>query len=236
VNFLERQIAALFRRAGVELVARWRLPNWSQSRRLSELFGLCGIDCVIDVGANIGQYHDFLRREVGFRGPVHSFEPVGSTAEVLMKRAATDPAWTVQRCALGQQSGQTEINVMKSTGFSSIFRPKPGLFDDKNTIAWSETVPMRRLDSFDITGNLYLKLDTQGSDLEVFSGAAGLLSQVRAMQSELSIIPIYYGTPSWQESLAAYQAAGFALSDFFPVTRDERQRTIEFDCVLVRAT
>jgi hypothetical protein len=81
---------------------------------------------------------------------------------------------------------------------------------------------------------VYLKLDTQGWDVEVFAGAAGCLDRVVAMQSELSVQPLYEGMPSYQEALEVYSAAGFEVSGMFPLVRDAALRLIEFDCVLVR--
>ena len=53
----------------------------AMANRLRDLFDRLGIKRVIDVGANEGQYGDFLRTEVGFKGLIKSFEPVPEFAE-----------------------------------------------------------------------------------------------------------------------------------------------------------
>ena len=46
-----------------------------------------GVDLVIDVGANEGQYGESLRRR-GYRGEIRSFEPASETFRVLSASAA----------------------------------------------------------------------------------------------------------------------------------------------------
>jgi hypothetical protein len=82
---------------------------------------------------------------------------------------------------------------------------------------------------------LYLKLDTQGYDLEVLRGAARSLERVVALQSEIAFVPLYAGMPSWRESFERIEALGFAPSGIFSVTREPSLRLVEADCVFVRA-
>src|SRR4051812_46399169 len=68
------------------------------------------INCVIDVGANRGQFGRMLRRR-GYTGRIVSFEPLAQVAEKLEKRAADDPDWWVMPYALGDASSETAIQV-----------------------------------------------------------------------------------------------------------------------------
>jgi hypothetical protein len=82
----------------------------------------------------------------------------------------------------------------------------------------------------------YLKLDTQGFDLEVFAGLGERTKDFVAMQSEVALLRIYEGMPRLPESLAIYEAAGFEIAGMYLVTRERKTaRVLEFDCVLVRA-
>ena len=106
-----------------------------------------------------------------------------------------------------------------------------------------EEVEVRRLDAvFDqITHDLsnpivFLKMDTQGYDLEVLQGAAGCLDRICALQSELSVSALYEGMPDYQEALTRYRRRGFEITGFYPIFRNEHSLMIaEFDCVMVRA-
>jgi hypothetical protein len=79
----------------------------------------------------------------------------------------------------------------------------------------------------------YLKLDTQGFDMEVLKGATQSLSEFRALQTEASIKPLYQGMPDYREVVEYLSSAGFDLSAMFPVSHDDALRLIEFDCVMV---
>jgi hypothetical protein len=50
---------------------------------LKSLFKILETTCVFDVGANTGQYGDFLRAQVGYQGLIVSFEPVSKAANIL---------------------------------------------------------------------------------------------------------------------------------------------------------
>jgi hypothetical protein len=81
--------------------------------------------------------------------------------------------------------------------------------------------------------NIFLKLDTQGFDAEVFKGLGSRLDDVRVLQSEISLIPIYENMPHWTESIALYESAGFGVAGMFPVNWDAG-RVVEYDCLLTR--
>ena len=58
--------------------------------------------------------------------------------------------------------------------------------------------------------------------------------RVVAIQSEISLRPIYDGMPTYLESLRTYEDAGFSVTGLYLVTRDFRSRVIEYDVVMIR--
>jgi FkbM family methyltransferase len=200
------------------------------------------VNCVLDVGANRGQFGAELR-EAGFEGHIVSFEPVPEAFERLERTARRDPRWTALPYALGRENGVTAINVVPGT-LSSVL--EPSAFGARRYARLREPqtreVPVRRLDAVldDVLAGVpaprpYLKLDTQGYDLEVFAGLGERVSDIVAMQSEVALLRIYRGMPRLPEALSAYEAAGFHVTGLFPVSRESRTaRVLEFDCVMVR--
>ena len=73
---------------------RIRLLEWTGCRQNAKL-RLYRVNCVIDVGANHGQYARRLRR-AGYTGHIVSFEPVAEPFERLAASAARDPRWSVR--------------------------------------------------------------------------------------------------------------------------------------------
>jgi len=201
------------------------------------------IDCVLDVGANHGQYGNHLR-DIGYKGWIVSFEPVRSTFEDLSIHAATRPPWRVFQYALGTENGQAEINLTAGDDLTSFLTPLgPTKTLPGNRVVGKETVEVRRLDSiFDecmagiSSRRLYLKLDTQGFDLEVLRGAEGVLANVMGAQTEVSFIPIYHGMPRYIEALKEFESRGFSVVDFMPVSRVDGLLMVEMDCILARGS
>ncbi len=202
-----------------------------------------GINCVLDVGANKGQYATRLR-ETGYTGRIVSFEPLPHLVAPLRKAAEADPDWLVHECALGDENTTTEINVVP--GKMSSLLPSSDFgrsWSSKLREQHTETIELRRLDSLldeAVAGldepRVYLKMDTQGYDLQTFRGAGDRIHDILGMQSEVSCVPIYDGMPRLPEQLTEYESAGFEIAGMFPVSRHVKTlRVIEFDCVMVRA-
>jgi FkbM family methyltransferase len=184
------------RTLGYEIVPLRDVKDRDFSIHLSQLFALLQIDCVFDVGANVGQYRDFLRNKVRYTGPIVSFEPIASDVSLLRKRAAQDSNWLIEGYALGAERGRMPINVAKSDQFSSFLTPdnsRTPAFAGLNETSHSEIVEIFPLD--DIFAALqqrigfrqpYLKLDTQGYDTEVLRGAKTVLPSRSVCHCHLS--------------------------------------------------
>lgn len=236
---LHRAVRQLAHRLGYELIPRWRLSTRAQSDYLQRLFALCGVRLVVDVGANEGQYHDFLRQHVGFDGLILSIEPQPELAARLRRRAAAqDPRWRIVECALGAAPGRATLNLMQSSAFSSLLVPEHGelgLFRESNRVCGTVDVEVRTLQalSAEFTGgsgrDVYLKLDTQGFDLEVLRGAGEALRRVAAAQFEGSFKRLYAGAPGYLEVLDFLRGDGFEISAIHPNNEGHFPLLIEQD-------
>jgi FkbM family methyltransferase len=212
-------------------------------QHLGTILETLGITCVLDVGAADGRYGQALRL-IGYEGWIVSFEPVEEAFAKLEEVARDDPHWRAHRLALGDSDGERSINVAKNPVFSS-FRERTEYggehFAGYTNVTRTESVPLRRLDS--VAGQclegvpaerLFLKVDTQGWDLDVLRGAERTLPDVVGLQSEVSLLPLYDGAPGWDEALSFMKSKGFELSGLQPTARDRKLRIVELDCVMVR--
>lgn len=247
VGTAQRILTGLLRRAvraaDCELIPRWRLDHLAFATHLRALFARMDIDCVLDVGANRGQYREFLRLEVGYTGHIASFEPQAACLRELEARARRDSRWKIYGFALGSEGGQRSINVMRESAFTSFLSPDSSVvptFMHLNTVVQVETVMVKRLDDVmdEIRAasgcrSVYLKLDTQGYDLEVIKGAGATLASVAALQTEVSVQPIYGRMPDWLTSFRTLKEHRLDVTGLFPVSQDPQLRVIEFDCVAV---
>lgn len=235
-------IRRLLNKTGYDVV-RTRNQHNSLEEHITRVFAKYATDCVIDVGANAGQYGKFLR-ELGFQGWIVSFEPVAAVYHALARVAGNDDKWLCYNYALGEIKKKKEINVYKNTVFSS--------FLDTNSYSkniWQslddasrEMVEVITLDDIFPTiiektssQRFYLKLDTQGYDRNVLQGSITSLEHVYALQLELSLIHIYDNMVDPYHLLSELHDRQFLISGMYPVDRDENLAVIEYDCVLVRA-
>lgn len=230
---------------GLSLMPAWRLEHHEAASHLRRLFKLYDVDLVLDVGANVGQYRDFLRHHVGYTGWIASFEPAPDTFARLQASSRGDSRWKVFQTALGAEPGTATFNISVASTLSSFHAPDFSQSDH----AASKRETVRQIEvAVDTVDQLlprlleslparhpYLKMDTQGFDLEVLRGAEHSLPFLAGLQFEGSVIPLYQNMPPFTDMLAYLTDRGFALSDMFPVTKDPALKLIEFDCVMVRA-
>ncbi len=94
--------------AGIRRMVRargWDLVRYPGGRHADHLRGLLlvelGVDLVIDVGANVGQYGTQLR-DWGYRGRIMSFEPMRDEYAALSRLAEADGNWDTTRCSPGR--------------------------------------------------------------------------------------------------------------------------------------
>src|SRR3954471_7196478 len=148
------------------------------------------IDCVLDLGAHEGEYAGFLR-DLDYTGEIISFEPVRSSFETLSKARTSDKHWRGQNVALGAEEGELEMNIYTGSVFNSFLKPAEdgtARFRDDTQVVRVEKVHVRRLETVvdEIlaarpNANIFLKMDTQGYDLQVVRGGGRRLESIRAL-------------------------------------------------------
>lgn len=239
-----------YRRA---LSARWlavRLGIAGRNHQYGEISALrrfiahFGIDCIVDVGANAGQYATMLRKDVRFKGPILSFEPNPEVYARLKQLASGDANWHVHDIALTNFDGETTFNVMAYDQFSSINQPNAHLeplFAQINKVVKSVPVVCRRLDTLlpelDYARNakaILLKMDTQGHDASVCAGAGERLKTMAGVQSELAVRQLYAGGTDWRDMIALLDDAGFVPNALFPNNKGHFPLLFEIDGLFAR--
>ncbi|MGW2619202.1 FkbM family methyltransferase [Streptomyces sp. NPDC001500] len=213
------------------------------TQHVTAMLQLYGVNCVFDVGANTGQYAKRLRT-LGYTGRIVSFEPTSETFARLEKAAADDPAWQVYQCGLGREETTAEIHTGWKTMNSLLSASDYGK-GRYSRFAQADTEEIRVRPLADVMDEAleglaeprpFLKMDTQGYDLEVFAGGGERIAEFVGLQSEVAVLKLYEGSPGMGEAVAAYEAAGFGITGMYPVTREATTgRVIEFDCVMMRA-
>src|SRR5690349_8117486 len=110
------------RSLGLILVPAWRMCELEEENHIGRLLKYLEIDCVFDVGANVGQHALKLRRYCGYSGRILSFEPNPAALPELNAAAAKDPLWDVFPIALGKEKGTAEFQAYADSKLGSLLQ------------------------------------------------------------------------------------------------------------------
>lgn len=201
---------------GLPFFKKSRPKMKTPSEKLVALLHYHGVERVLDVGANKGQYaRDLL--EHGFDGEIISFEPLSALRAGLSESAARYKSWTLAPAmAMGAGSGEIEINVSGKSDMSSVrdINPETLAALPGSEYTHKETVTINALDdiaqAYVPDGKaVFLKVDTQGHEMDVLRGAEQTLPRLTGIQLEVSLLPLYEGEPLFHEISAWLFARGF---------------------------
>lgn len=208
---------------------------------LRRLIDLVNVDMVADIGANIGQYASQLRRQIGYKGPLVSFEPMPKAVARLRQLSEKDKAWTVRECAIDDHRGRASFNVMAGDQFSSLLAPSSefkGKFHGQHAVADVIEVEVITLaDAVDALGDFsrgLLKLDTQGNEMRILRACPESLERFPAVQMEVGFQALYEGAEPFHEVVAAFEQWGYRLSALFPNNRGHFPHLLEMDALFLR--
>lgn len=194
-------------------------------KRRALLMARRNIGLVVDVGANAGQYALHLRK-AGFRGLIHSYEPLPEAFKELSSRCRRDPAWRAFQLAVTEHGEPVKLRVSENDEASSILEMGRRLeggreFHIVSTIEVGSTTLDAILEAAPRCPTM-LKIDTQGYEDRVLAGGARRLGTVELLEIELSLFEVYRGQKLWREMDAVLLAAGFELASLVEGFQDER--------------
>lgn len=221
--------------SGLRLPRTKRIMEFEKQSRTIDEIKRHGIDLVLDVGANRGFYARHLRM-MGYTGDIFSFEPDVATFALLQDKAKHDPSWRTFNCALGDTMGEIDFNVIRTgeeTVLSSVLQPLGDLETTVSRVAVRTVEEVLQAEGLTGRRRIFLKMDTQGYDLNVFRGG-GDMQDIALLQSEISVVPLYEGMPHYTDALMCYEKAGFQLLDLFVVNRTPSGGVLEYDALMSR--
>ena len=237
---LKHHLRSAARKAGYDVIPF--TSKWSAAARRRSLFIGFGIDVVLDVGANTGQYGHELRHDLRFGGRICSFEPMSDAYGRLEARATGDPMWTTYQLALGDVVGRATINLAANSESSSILEMLPSHSDaaPEAQFVGTEEIQVETLDAiFDDVARpgerVYLKIDTQGFEGRVLRGADRSLATIDTIQVEMALTPLYDGEMAFRDLLDLLLGRGYEMVGLEPGFSDPRTgRLLQVDGIFHR--
>ena len=225
---------------------------------LDELLPLVTIDVGARNGpAELAQIKDYAAVYC-FEPNFEEYQKLDGQAEMGDPPAIESGSLASFPIAIGNRNGSTSLNITRRPGGTSTLRPNTNLlrhFKDDNWSQISEivktvSVPTTTLSCFAEKNNIshvdFLKLDTQGNELDILQSAENLLNSVGVIKTEVEFLPLYEGQPLFFDVAKFLTENGFEFVDFqiapacrrfhrFPRVDPRSYRLVWADMIMVRA-
>lgn len=174
---------------------------------------------VVDIGCRGGLAEEFaslhrLVRLIGFDADAEECARINSEPHDLYSRE-------VFPVFIGAENGESDFHLFKVLAESSALLPDPryaALFRGPGEFAVDRTVRVETstLDTFyetheELTRPDFIKLDTQGTELDVLNGARECLRTASMVESEIEFLPLYQNQCLFEDVLGFMRDQGFDL-------------------------
>lgn len=174
---------------------------------------------VYDIGASVGVFSGCLAKLPNVEA-VHAFEPIPAVFEKLTERMRPYPKVQCHNVALGNDTSSLVMHISKSSDSSSLL-PMAELHQvEFPNMGISEQIEVKviRLDEYVRQLNLpqpdVVKIDVQGYEDRVIRGGEITIRQARYCVLEMSLQPLYEGSPLFDDMYRQMRQMGFRLTGF----------------------
>lgn len=201
-----------------------------------------GVNTVLDVGANTGQFARAVRRALP-DVVVHSFEPSGETFHELRRACRADPGIRTWQLALSDEEGSLPMYRNAASATSSLL-PMTALSRKAFPHAtkwWPETVTATTLDKWAatrlLTEPILIKVDVQGYEAQVLRGGMETLGRAQVLLLEVSFAELYEGQRLFDDIYTLIRGLEFSCCGMFNNVYDPHShRVLQADALFVRST
>ncbi|WP_460275498.1 FkbM family methyltransferase [Celeribacter sp. ULVN23_4] len=173
---------------------------------------------IVDVGANPLDDTPYARLLRNGLCEVWGFEPQPEAYKKLMAEKGSHEHYFPYAVGSGQPG---TLHVCRSSGFTSLKKPNMelinlmGHWESQMTVLEEIDMETRQLDSLeDLPEFDLLKIDVQGSEIDVFKGGRRKLSHVSAVITEVATIPLYEDQPLLDAQMQEMRENDFHLHKF----------------------
>lgn len=195
---------------------------------------------VIDVGAHHGDelptYLSMFPHAV-----VHAIEPTPASVDVLRSAYGSHSRVRIHSAALAEIDGTATLHAYTISVRNALtpYNPDPMLGRAPDAPSDLVSVPTQRLDRFCEQQGIeqidLLKIDTQGAEGRVLSGAAGLLAskRIRLISLEALFVPLFEHQAHADQLVATLRSAGYYLYDWYNFSHNDRGQLLFGDAIFL---
>jgi len=214
--------------------------NQNHSNLVSKLLGEKKL-VALDVGAQGGFFNAsiFSKKYNFFFDPI-VVEPIPDEAKKL-----EDKNYKVISKGLWSENCKKKLYILgKRPGSSSMYKPNPNalsiydfkekdfpIFDVTDEIDIDCTTIKESLNKFKVNNLDFLKIDTQGSELEILKGMGEYYPLL--MKIEAQIIPMYKNVPSWSELVNHLEKINYMICEWIEIGKHVTRTPAEMDMIFI---
>lgn len=195
-------------------------------------------DCVLDVGANKGQFALFSRKTFP-NCRIISFEPLISPGRIFTRLFERDPKTRLVAAAIATNSGAITMHITEQDDSSSpldLDESQQKIFGSR--VVETREVPCGPLKQFlakdELGSHTLLKIDTQGFEMEVLRAAEDVLDKIEAIYCEVSFICLYKGQALASDVIAFLKQKEFDLRGVYNLALDKHAGPVQADMLFLR--
>ena len=160
-------------------------------------------------------------------------EPVAEFRDDIDKVLSQRPGVHLE-FALGSEPGERELRIEPERALLTSFYHRHQL-EHTGDVPILRSVPVETLDRA-VAGTAFsppfgLKIDAEGSELEVIRGAAETLRHTEFIIAEVSVLPRFQGSYRFAEMIAELDAKGFEVCDILDIGRADSSPVTFLDLV-----
>ena len=238
---MEKLALSLIERFGYELhhkgIATLVIDPFEVTKELISSVNPMIFDIRANVGSTVKQYRTLFPN-----ASIHCFEPFPQSFEALEVSMESDPSASLHRIALSDTKGKATFHANASPETNSLL-----LTDQSSSLYWEAAslqtaniieVETTTVDAFCRENNVpfvdMMKLDVQGAEFSVLTGAKEMLStqSVSLIYTELILVPTYEGQKKLHEYIGLLDSFGYDLLDTYNPFR-KHQQLIQTDCIFL---
>lgn len=177
-------------------------------------------DAVFDVGFHKGQFSALIDNFFPAK-EIYAFEPQPFSVFISKKVFKDKKNFRLFNFALGARTCKRRLFIASASDSSSFFPFANSFKSIYKNIKHVKSMPVKvhHLDGFKLQNSfskdIFLKIDTQGFELEVLKGAKKFLKRCKYIYVECSYISLYEGQPLFHVIQSFLEKRGFKFSSSY---------------------
>lgn len=193
---------------------------------------------IVDIGCRWGFADKFMLDNDSDNLKIYGFDPDVDECTRLEK-VYTNSNIKLVPVGLDATPGKRTLYLTKEPACSSLYKPNKDLTESYPALDCAKEVSQIEVEvstldiwakEIDLDYIDYIKIDTQGAELNILKGASGILPTVRFLEIEVEFNPIYDGQPTFSEVDLFLRSFDFVLWKFSNIVHYSKEN--ESDIVL----